>query len=167
MIAFEPHAKLSEFLKKATPKNVTVINKCLSDKEEIVDFHIPLIEGKVSYNISSLEVDMVNQYETQIQKVESVKLDNYNFEKVGFIKIDVEGHELNVLKGALKTIQASRPVLQVEILEDPSYVNDHEVTKLLRELDYEILCLKNNILSLFTPVKSKKISRNYIFLPKG
>ena len=167
VIAFEPHKKLYEFLQKATPVNVTVINKCLSDKDEMVDFHVPIVNGKVSYNISSIEADMVNKYETHIERVEAVTLDHFNFENVGFIKIDVEGHEINVLKGALKTIQTSKPVLQIEILADPAFVNDHEVVRLLRDTDYEVLCLQDHILGLFDPSKVSKTSRNYIFLPKS
>lgn len=41
-------------------------------------------------------------------------LDSYDLEGVTFIKIDVEGHELEVLKGALQTIERTKPDLLVE-----------------------------------------------------
>lgn len=41
-------------------------------------------------------------------------LDSFNFEDVGFIKIDVEGFELEVLKGGRKTILRDKPVLYIE-----------------------------------------------------
>jgi hypothetical protein len=34
--------------------------------------------------------------------------------KPGFIKIDIEGHELECIKGSLKTIKKSNPILMVE-----------------------------------------------------
>ena len=43
-------------------------------------------------------------------------LDSYNFQNVGFIKIDVEGYEKFVLEGAQNLIQQSRPTVQLEIV---------------------------------------------------
>ena len=42
-------------------------------------------------------------------------LDSYNFQDVGFIKIDVEGYELFVLEGAEQTIMKYKPVIQTEL----------------------------------------------------
>jgi FkbM family methyltransferase len=42
-------------------------------------------------------------------------IDHYEFENVNLIKIDVEGNELAVLKGAEQTILKYMPVLQIEI----------------------------------------------------
>lgn len=44
-------------------------------------------------------------------------LDSYKFENVDAIKIDCEGYEYNILKGAEQTIKANRPVVQLEIVE--------------------------------------------------
>lgn len=44
-------------------------------------------------------------------------LDSYNFEDVDVIKIDVEGYEFPVLKGAVNTITRCRPVVQLEMVE--------------------------------------------------
>lgn len=64
------------------------------------------------------------------------RLDDYGFDDVGFIKIDVEGHELSVLKGARATIVREQPVLLVEIenRHKPNAVAD--VTAFLGELGY-------------------------------
>ena len=42
-------------------------------------------------------------------------LDSYCFAPVGFVKIDVEGHELAVLQGAAALLQTQRPRLLVEV----------------------------------------------------
>lgn len=42
-------------------------------------------------------------------------LDNYQFQNVSFIKIDVEGYEYEVISGARETIKTSKPILLVEI----------------------------------------------------
>ena len=45
------------------------------------------------------------------------RLDDFRFSNVGAVKIDVEGHEEEVLLGARETITANKPVLFVEIEE--------------------------------------------------
>ena len=56
--------------------------------------------------------------ELDIISVPVRRLDDYNFgEPVGFIKIDVEGHEEAVLRGAQALLAEDRPVLLIEIEE--------------------------------------------------
>ena len=56
-------------------------------------------------------------------KTKSNFLDNINFNtKVGFIKIDVEGYELQVIRGAADTIEALRPVIYFEAKRLPGTV---------------------------------------------
>jgi FkbM family methyltransferase len=62
-------------------------------------------------------------------------------EQIDFIKIDVEGHELSVLKGAAKTIQHHTPVLFIEIadaIRGRAYRNPHyrETIRWLHEHGY-------------------------------
>ena len=48
--------------------------------------------------------------------VKKNKLDNLIKSKnIGFIKIDVEGHELEVINGARKLIKENKPILLIEI----------------------------------------------------
>jgi len=41
-------------------------------------------------------------------------IDSFSFDKVDLIKLDVEGHELNVLKGGVNTIARCKPVIMFE-----------------------------------------------------
>ncbi len=52
---------------------------------------------------------------------EEVKKHNMH---VGFIKMDVEGHALDVIKGAVNTIKKQRPVLSIAIYHNPSELFD-------------------------------------------
>jgi FkbM family methyltransferase len=47
--------------------------------------------------------------------VQSAALDSFNFKNVTFIKIDVEGHEVEVIKGSINTISKYKPDLLVEL----------------------------------------------------
>jgi FkbM family methyltransferase len=50
----------------------------------------------------------------KLYDIETHRLDEFSFNGVGLIKIDVEGWELEVLKGAINTINKHRPVLLIE-----------------------------------------------------
>ena len=63
--------------------------------------------------------------------VKKKKLDEFKINnKIGFIKIDVEGHEIEVIDGAKKTILENMPVLLVEIEER------HTQSSVKKSIDY-------------------------------
>lgn len=64
--------------------------------------------------------------ETGSGDIQLKTLDSFGFSDVSFIKIDVEGAELNVLKGAAKTILMNKPVLWIEINHTVSYIKVKE-----------------------------------------
>jgi FkbM family methyltransferase len=61
---------------------------------------------------NSLTNTRVHGYD-QIE-VQTRTIDSYELPQVGFMKIDVEGHELAVLEGAQQTIAQSRPNMLIE-----------------------------------------------------
>jgi hypothetical protein len=52
---------------------------------------------------------MYGSYEVPVRS-----LDSYDFENVGFIKIDVEGFEEAVLWGGIETITRDKPIMYIE-----------------------------------------------------
>ena len=82
---------------------VTKFNTALSDKEGFTDYYIRDPNDGGGNGISGFDVDVKNQIPT-IQ-VPMKPLDLYGLTNVNFIKIDVEGHEEFVLRGAVKTLE--------------------------------------------------------------
>ena len=69
-------------------------------------------------------------------------IDSYNFQDVGFIKIDVEGYEKFVLEGALDTIKRCRPTIQLEIVANQcrkfGYWGE-DMIEWIRSMDYTVI----------------------------
>jgi FkbM family methyltransferase len=70
-------------------------------------------------------------------EVETRAIDEYELPTVGFIKIDVEGHELAVLEGAERTITAHRPNLLIESNDDHQPRATERLAAWLSAHDYE------------------------------
>ncbi len=62
------------------------------------------------------------------------RLDDYAFERIDFIKIDVEKFEVELLKGAKETLTRLSPAIFIEIFEE----NFNEADRLLNEYGYYI-----------------------------
>jgi FkbM family methyltransferase len=101
VFAFEPNDEAFECLIHNCPTAINM-NVGLSNKFEKLCF---------SYS--------VNAGASFFQPVEGlfsvIPLDSIHMTRLNFMKIDVEGMELNVLKGAAKTIKECRPIILMEI----------------------------------------------------
>jgi FkbM family methyltransferase len=105
IIAFEPDLKNFEKLKEKYEGNssITLINTGLWDKDGEVSFSS---EGACTSKITNDGGNSIIQVRT---------IDGLELENVTFIKMDIEGAELNALKGAQKTILKNKPKLAISI----------------------------------------------------
>ena len=72
------------------------------------------------------------------EEVEIKTLDSFDLDNIGFIKIDVEENELNVLKGSVETLKKSN---YPKILYKSNTVNKKLFT-FIRNLNYNIIQIK-------------------------
>lgn len=168
--SFECNYFLWSYLSKVLPKNATLQRFALSDKAGKADFRfdpnntgIGTIETKNSLN-ENLGIKTI-----EIIKVDVCRLDDFKFPPVSFIKIDVEGHELDVLKGGKNLILRDKPTLLIEIEERHCQGNIKAVPIWLKSLGYESFVLGNNGKLNYTPDISTWASQgfnNFWFLHK-
>lgn len=133
VFAFEPIRKLYESFSRsrfAITHDVMIFPYALSDINGSTTLYIPRFVNRFKTNYSLNAMASLNKsldvYFTQHSpgymgsdavSVETRTLDSFNLDNLGFIKIDVEGHEEKVLRGAKKTISSSHPHILVEIEE--------------------------------------------------
>lgn len=116
--AFEPQPQLAQELRKHFPGS-TIEALAFSSKQGSAQFKVPEVGGVPYYTRGTLE-QFKEERETGAQyfDVRLDTIDAYCKERSivpGVIKIDVEGHEADVLLGAEATLRAHHPALIVEI----------------------------------------------------
>ena len=116
VIAFEPILETAEILTriaaKAKHRNITILNVGLSEHTSIQSFHVP-----------KSETGLPNYFEAQIacngeQKALCIAIDDLSFpERIALVKVDVDGHEAEILNGMRRLILRDHPILIMEANE--------------------------------------------------
>lgn len=136
--AFEPVPWLAQELKRKFPSRVIVHSIALSDRNDIATLHLPLVNGQPDAGLSSfVPAEAGKKGEMMGLRVRTCRLDDAYDGDVGFIKIDVEGHERAVLDGAIGTIARCRPNILVEIEERFGGNSIDDAARFLRALGYQ------------------------------
>jgi len=109
--AFEPSRQMADLLRRTSASNVSVHEIALSDHTGNAELLIPQDGQGLVYGLASLEPAVSASSQTVASvKVPTSRLDAIVQQDVAFVKIDVEGHELSVLKGAIELLEQSQPV---------------------------------------------------------
>ncbi|HRW60055.1 MAG TPA: FkbM family methyltransferase [Defluviicoccus sp.] len=181
--AFEPlpwHARLIADSKLA---GVTVHNVALANVEGHHPLYIPQIRGQYLDGLASFSKP---DGPCKVLDVPVKRLDDFQFGDVCFIKVDVEGLEMDVLRGGSETIARCKPVMLVEIeqrhlsgtdigtvfkeIQDFGYEGQFLFEKSLRPLSefsfekYQQPFLEDDAKGIFAHKNRGKVN-NFIFLP--
>lgn len=179
--AFEPQPECFRFLSSAYSVPVHIHQCALSNQEGTIGMtHANDTIPNQGASLVSGEKSAAHEFDpsTDILEVEVKKLDSFDLSNIGFIKIDAEGEETNVLSGAQQLISTQRPVLLIEIEQRHREEDIAEVFRHIKSLGYagEFLLNKEfQPLSVFSVEqhqqarlagdKTKPYINNFIFRP--
>jgi FkbM family methyltransferase len=142
-LAIEPLPDYAENLRTNFP-SVSVYELALGASNGLVDFHrVVNLEGWSGLKLSNYP----GQYQTEILKVKLSTLDDFlpADYKLDLLKIDVEGAELDVLRGAVNTLTKHRPYIVFEHFVDayrPYGISPVDIFSFLCiKLDYRIFSI--------------------------
>jgi FkbM family methyltransferase len=119
--------------------NITVYPVALSDRKGVATLHVPMVRGRRIAALSSLSVPSWRAgIDHQAVAVVLEPLDSIlpaDGRPVSFVKIDVEGHELAVLRGATATLR-TLPAMLIEIEQRHQETDIRSTFDLIRTLGY-------------------------------
>ena len=133
VLAFEPQRQIFQLLCANMALNSVTNVRCFMAAlgAEHGTVNVPVLDVSKSNNFGGLPVGTNHPGDA----VEMLPVDAFKLASCRLIKVDVEGMELNVLKGAAKTIDSLKPCLYVE--NDRAEFSD-ALTRHIDSLGYEI-----------------------------
>ena len=139
VFAFEPVSRVYEKLKYNCMLNNYNINcqeYAVSDKDGIASiWDIPTNEHTLSVTVNKNTAGTGNLVEEiKIRTITlSTFIENYNISRIDLMKIDVESHEVELLKGMGKYLNRMRPTMLMEIVSEE---NAKKVEEILQGMEY-------------------------------
>ncbi len=144
VIAVEPNPLEFEILQKNFESNnlvnFTVVNKAIAAYDGTMDFEI--VEGVGA--IGGRDVRMIDRKWMKDEFIKKIKVDcikletlckQYQLDKIDILKVDVEGMELDILKGSDKMLQKCRRI----VVERHSRQIRDELMKMLGSQGFELV----------------------------
>jgi FkbM family methyltransferase len=132
VIAFEPMpwalAKMKRNLALNNFRNVSIENRALSDENGKFELHF-----RSSWKLGAAR-STEHRDSLEPIAVDLITLDELSEPRLDFLKVDVDGFELKVFRGAVRTLKTLRPTVITELGE-----NAGEIIDLLKSCGYGFL----------------------------
>lgn len=166
--SFEPIPRTFEYLQRHVAlnrcENVTLVNRPLFDKADKIDFYwteletgsasIRNIQDRSNINITTLETITMDEF-VQAAGIE-----------VDFVKCDVEGAELFVFRGGMKTLERSKPYIFCELLRkwaSKCGYSPNDVIELLSTIGYKCYAYYDERIHYVPQITADTVSTNFFF----
>jgi FkbM family methyltransferase len=157
--SFEPqrstYERLYEGVRLAKLRNVTCHDVALGGQGE-VDLHVVSVDGGGSTLRHRQELGAV----LGVERVRCAQLDDFEFDNLGAIKIDAEGFEIDILRGAAKTLEKHRPTMLLEAWDHEWYARERaELIAHVVGLGYGVVPVQGwSQMLLVEPMRKKRSS---------
>ncbi|MBN3751647.1 FkbM family methyltransferase [Paraburkholderia sp. Tr-20389] len=180
LISFEPQRNIFQILcanlAMNSLTNAHAVRAAVGDACGLIDIQSSRYDAAWNYGAFSVDKGFSTENpfgeEVHTEKVNVFTLDHYleeyDFRRVDFIKIDAEGYEKNVLRGAGKTIKEHRPIL---FIENNKETGSADLLGAVRNLGYKpywfvsTRCRENNFNQATWHIDG--IDSNIICIPDG
>ncbi len=168
VIVFEANpglaARLAWFCRLTLKTSITVHNVALSDRSGATTLRVPVKDDGRS---TIQPTNSLENWATREVQVRMRRLDDFPPFDIGFMKIDVEGHELAVLQGAETQLRRSKPNLLIEATSEHRPDAVASVWAFLRPLGYAGSFLNDGDwvdIGSFDPARHDAV--NFVFRPR-
>jgi FkbM family methyltransferase len=169
VIAFEPYAPARDILLanlalNGVEANIVVRDVALSDSTGNATLYVPDDSHGLLETSASLEPDF--QSAVQTVTVRRARLDDIALDgRIAVMKIDVEGHEAAVLRGAIRRLEEDRPIVFAEMLPgaEPHFPF---MTGLFAQLDYLMFRLRPDCAIRAEVIRFDPLAWNYACIPR-
>ncbi len=166
VVAIEANPRLARGLQRLYGRRAQIVCAAASSTHGTTTLRLPRAAPPGADGIGTVEAEnTLNGASVDEIEVPRITLDSLGQDAVGFIKIDVEGHEVDVLAGAREILRRDRPAILVEAEERHRQGALQSVTDLLSPLGYYGLmldCGRLAPLSAFDGAKDQAIASDEI-----
>ena len=158
--SFEPNKFILKDLFNYNSKNIRIFNLALSNNIKIQNLIIPYYKCFELDGFATLERKIYSNKKFKKFKkikIKTNKLDNFDFKNISFIKIDAEGHELDLLNGSRKTFKNNKPNCYIEVKKG----NLLKVKNFFKSIDYKYDCISKKKFSFEFSKENYFFSTNF------